>query len=204
MKHRICPVIHVETADQLERNLEVAKDAQVDGVFLINHDIPAADLVYLFRDFRPLYPELWFGLNLLGPPPHLAARCAIGADGLWMDGVPKKPLGLDIPVFGGVAFKYQYTHLTLEEEARQALPLVDVVVTSGPATGKAATTEKVEALKTLLGDKPLGLASGLTPENVGSYLPWVEWLLVATGVSKDFANLCPDKLRDFVAAVRQS
>ena len=202
MTAKICPVIHVETAPQLEHNMNIAVEAGIDGVFLINHSIDPASLAVLFRNFRPSYPNLWIGLNYLGLPPHLAAKMSTGADGLWMDGVPTQLLGLNIPVFGGVGFKYQHTGLTLEEEVARAILHVDVIVTSGVATGQPASPQKVRDLKALIGGVPLGLASGLTPENVQSYLPWVDWLLVATGVSRDFTHLCPDKLRDFVAAVR--
>jgi hypothetical protein len=36
-------------------------------------------------------------------------------------------------------------------------------------------------LKRALGDWPLAIASGITPENVGEYLPVADCFLVATG-----------------------
>ena len=199
---RITPVIHVEGIHQLRRNLDVAVEAHVDGVFLINHDIHATDLATLFENIRPDYADLWIGLNFLGMSPHWAGALSSAADGLWMDKVPPQRLEVSIPVFGGVGFKYQHSYLTLEEEVQRALSRVDVLVTSGPATGQAAEPKKVQSIKEMAPHKPLGLASGLTPENVRDYLPWVDWLLVATGVSQDFTNLCPIKLRDFTQAAR--
>ena len=55
--------------------------------------------------------------------------------------------------------------------ARNAMPYMDVVTTSGPGTGKAAAPEKIRTIRQAIGDKPLAIASGVTPENVPDYLP---------------------------------
>lgn len=202
MNSKVYPVIHAQEGRQVQRNIDIAIDAGVAGVFLINHDISMAQLRILLSRARIQYPDLWIGVNYLGAAEQNLPDLTQPACGLWMDGVPTVKLPLSIPVLGGVGFKYQYTGLTIEEEVARALPLVDVLVTSGSGTGYAAEPNKVAYIKSLAPDTPLGLASGLTPENVGSYLPFVDWLLVATGVGRDFYNLCPDKLGDFVAAVK--
>lgn len=199
---KVYPVIHVVNANQVESNIAVAVEAGVDGVFLINHHVDVADLKFLLENARMNNPGFWIGANFLGAPLHALPVLAKHAQGLWVDGLPTNPLNLGIPVLGGVAFKYQHTGRSLEEEVSRAAPLVDVLCTSGPATGHAADVDKVKRIKELAPNKPLALASGLTPDNVNTYLPWVDWLLVATGVSSDFTHLDPDKLQSFVSAVR--
>eukprot|EP01063_Lacrimia_lanifica_P006271 TRINITY_DN1378_c0_g1_i1.p1 TRINITY_DN1378_c0_g1~~TRINITY_DN1378_c0_g1_i1.p1 ORF type:complete len:577 (+),score=194.08 TRINITY_DN1378_c0_g1_i1:88-1818(+) len=72
---------------------------------------------------------------------------------------------------------------------------VDVVMTSGVATGAAADLAKMAVMRRGVGPfKPLGLASGVTPENVAAYLPYVDLILVATGVSDGFHELDARKL----------
>eukprot|EP00392_Amoebophrya_sp_AT5.2_P003762 g3767.t1 len=80
---------------------------------------------------------------------------------------------------------------------------VDVVMTSGEATGVEADEAKIAAMRAGVGpQKPLGLGSGVTPENVGKYLGLgVDVLLVATGVSDDFHELSDKKLTALVDAV---
>jgi predicted TIM-barrel enzyme len=90
----------------------------------------------------------------------------------------------------------------LAKAARRAAPWIDVVTTSGPGTGKAAAPAKVRAMKEALGEHPLALASGVTPENVTDYLPWVDGFLVATGISYTFEDLDPARVRDLVRIVR--
>ena len=104
--------------------------------------------------------------------------------------------------FGGVAFKYCRRVEQLEAAARIAIRYMDVVTTSGPGTGKAAEPDKLRRMRQALGSFPLALASGVTPENVTDYLPYVDCFLVATGISKSFTELDPAKLATLVERVR--
>jgi len=73
---------------------------------------------------------------------------------------------------------------------------MDVVTTSGIATGNAAELSKINIFRRALPDTPIALASGITPENAGDYA-MVDCFMVATGINidNDFYNLCPIKLR---------
>jgi predicted TIM-barrel enzyme len=72
---------------------------------------------------------------------------------------------------------------------------MDVVTTSGDGTGIAADIKKVSDMKSYIKDTPLGIASGITIENVDQYLPYVDAFLVATGISKTFTELDADKVK---------
>ncbi len=62
---------------------------------------------------------------------------------------------------------------------------VDVVVTSGPETGTAPALRKMALLRECCADFPLGIASGMTPENIRDFLPYADCFLVNTGISSD-------------------
>ena len=47
-----------------------------------------------------------------------------------------------------------------------------------------ADVEKVRTLRAGLGDHAMALASGVTPENVRIYLPYVQAFLVGTGIEQ--------------------
>jgi len=79
---------------------------------------------------------------------------------------------------------------------------MDVVTTSGPGTGEAASVSKIRAMKAALGDFPLAIASGITPENVGPYLGVADCFLVATGISADFSDFDPLRIRALMQIVR--
>ncbi|MEO7729932.1 MAG: hypothetical protein ABIY55_03095 [Kofleriaceae bacterium] len=48
----------------------------------------------------------------------------------------------------------------------------------------------------------IALASGITPENVGTYLPYVDAFLVGTGIEARFGVLDRDKLAALLEAAR--
>ena len=61
--------------------------------------------------------------------------------------------------------------------------LLDVVTTSGPGTGIAADFEKVKMIKQSLNkEKKMALASGVSVDNVGPCLPYVDYFVVAISV----------------------
>jgi predicted TIM-barrel enzyme len=80
---------------------------------------------------------------------------------------------------------------------------MDVVTTSGPGTGEAAHVDKIRVMKEALDDFPLAIASGITPQNVGDYLPFSDCYMVATGISSSFVELDPRLVRNLVDTVRR-
>ncbi|MBI2566855.1 MAG: hypothetical protein HYV63_07490 [Candidatus Schekmanbacteria bacterium] len=103
--------------------------------------------------------------------------------------------------FGGVAFKYQRHVEDLEAACRVAARYMDVVTTSGPGTGHAAEVEKIRRMKQTLGSTPLGIASGIAPENIGHYLAHADCFLVATGISRSLTELDPARVLALVQRV---
>ena len=104
--------------------------------------------------------------------------------------------------FGGTAFKKQreVAPEQYKTAARVASRWMDVVTTSGIATGHAAAQSKIVDIRAGCGDTPLALASGVTPDNALHYAKAVDCFLVATGinVSGDFYNLDPDQLEQLL------
>ena len=103
--------------------------------------------------------------------------------------------------FGGVAFKYQRPVDDLGAAAWIAGRYMDVVTTSGVGTGQAAHLEKIGAMKAVLGDVPLAIASGIIPENARDYLPISDCYLVATGIGDSFEELNPGRVGALVEVV---
>ena len=57
-------------------------------------------------------------------------------------------------------------------------------------------------MKQAIGDFPLAIASGITPENVKDYLEVADCFLVATGISNSFSELSPVRVRELVRNIR--
>ncbi len=211
-KHTFLAVVHVEGGTQALRNARIARDEGADGVFLINHEIAYPQLLECYQRVRRELPGFWIGLNCLDLGPAALEFVPHSTEGLWIDNAMivegaeeqvkaaefeqlRTEIGWEGIYFGGVAFKYQKPVKNVAEVALLAKPYVDVVTTSGPGTGEAADIGKIRLMKAALGDHPLAIASGITPENVGEYKPYIDCFLVATGVSDSHTELNRAKVR---------
>lgn len=209
---KLYPVVHVETLQQAQENAKVAYDAGADGVFLINHSISSETLFRIHKEVSDQYKDqnhFDIGINCLDLTPfELIFQLDDSIPMIWVDNClvdedtveQKEAAAVRQAIdkcnwkgqyFGGTAFKYQKPVKNLELTTLLALKYVDVVTTSGPGTGKAASLEKIYRMRQELGTKSLAIASGITVENVVDYLPFVDIFLVSTGISKDFLNLDP-------------
>lgn len=116
----------------------------------------------------------------------------------------------NVACFGSVAFKYQPFDIDPGEAAVTAHQLNMVATTSGSGTGVSPEIGKIaemrRALNQATGDAsaPLAIASGMTEDNILHFLPYITHILIATGVAKNEYELCPEKLKRFIAVVRQT
>ena len=222
----ILPVIHVLDAPRTQDNIERLIDAGLKGCFLINHDFEKEALIPILREMRAKYPTLWMGVNFLAVTgadafPILGdlSRSDCLMDAYWADDACidedgenaqaseiariRARSGWDGMYFGGTAFKKQrdVTPDRYGDAARHAAPFMDVITTSGIATGQEADPTKIAAFRAAIGDRPLALASGITPENAHTYGD-VDCFMVATGINVpgNFYDIDPDRLGALVDA----
>lgn len=220
--HRtVLPVIHVMDQSQAIDNAGVAFEAGADGVWLISHTqlISNADLLRIHQEILKHFPNRWVGINFLSLTPYEAMQAiSLDVSGVWADNAgimeyqeaqpyATKTLEAKHPdwdglYFGGVAFKYQRPVNDLETAARLAAPYMDVITTSGPATGRAPNVEHLRRLRAGAWDHPIAVASGVSPQNVKEFLPYVDAVMVSTGISYSFDHLDPILTRILVEEVR--
>ena len=221
----VLPVIHVLDVEQTVRNINIAVDCGCPGVFLINHDFGIETFLPIIEAARAQFPDFWIGINFLAVTglsafPVLAdlENSGIRVDAYWADDARiderapfdhqpeaseiqdvRNTVGWNGLYFGGTAFKKQrdVAPEDYEVSARIAAGYMDVVTTSGVATGMAADTSKIESFRNACGEKPIALASGITPENVHVYANLVDCLMVATGINfkDDFYNIDRKRLK---------
>jgi len=210
---KIYPVIHVECESQTLRNARLIVEAGCEGFFLING---GRNLSLIYKAVRQMYPNKFIGVNILGEPLNRLASAVIayrGISGVWTDQFPDPESEFsrvrnrleDKPKwFASVCFKTQneVPFDKIREHVERANPVPDVLVTSGPGTGRAADPRRVEEIKKWA-IKPIGLASGVSPENVKSYKGLVDYVLVATGISKSWTEIDPEKLDCLMENVRK-
>lgn len=223
-QYTFLPVIHVESPVQAVRNANIAFSEGADCIFLINHRMPASGLRRCYASVRERHPDKWIGLNWLDQAPVDAMTMMdITIDGIWVDnaGIYEDQRGdtearvlarmhhnleqewdTSFLLFGGIAFKYQEAVKDLSRVAKQAMLHVDVITTSGAKTGSPPDIEKIRTIRKAIGENfPLANASGVTPENVGEYMPYVDCFLVATGISDSHTELNTVRVGKFKRAL---
>ncbi|MEM7440138.1 MAG: adenine phosphoribosyltransferase [Pseudomonadota bacterium] len=204
----VMPVIHVLNAQRTLANIDVLTDLGAAGCFLINHDFDVETFLPIVREVRAQRPDLWLGLNFLAVTglrafPTLADLEAEGCkvDAYWADDaridetqdVQSEARAIQDArnswnglYFGGTAFKKQRPVAEADYGAAAGIAQhwMDVVCTSGQATGIEAEDTKIATFRRAIGDKALALASGITPENAHRYKE-VDCFMVATGINYD-------------------
>ena len=226
----ILPVIHVLDEAQAAANIDHVINAGLKGCFLINHDFGIEPFLPILEAIRGRYPDFWIGVNFLAVTglkafPILAELGSRGVriDAYWADdaridegaviqeeadniAATRTACGWEGLYFGGTAFKKQrpvdpkdYTHA-----AGIAGGFMDVVTTSGIATGHSADLGKLADFRDALPDRPIALASGITPDNAADY-DMVDCFMVATGINfdNDFYNIDPARLSRLVDVCRK-
>ncbi len=220
-QHTVIPVVHLETEQQGLINAEIAFNEGADGIFLINHTVGWEMVLDIQSAMKKVYPDKWIGVNCLGAKTiKVFESVPRNIDGIWVDNAEiheyrsrqvrpqrnyefKQEYTPESLYFGGVAFKYQNI---VEPEffadvAIKAKDYMDVVTTTGVGTGEAAEIAKIKIMKEALGDFPLAIASGITPENIEEYLPYADCFLVATGISKSFYMLDENLIRKLISKI---
>jgi hypothetical protein len=223
---KVYPVIHVTGVEVTLAEVAKAVRHDIAGVFLIDHEADDARLVLAITAVAERYPDLFLGANFIRRPLAAALdilrgsfRTAAPLAAIWsdnagldalLDGTPPAAPP-DLPTwpglhFGGVAFKYQTTIPLGQLSALGALArqYVDVATTSGPGTGVRADLRRLRALRDGLGDHPLALASGVTPENVADYVGLVDHVLIATGISRPGGGIDEAKLAALLRNVERA
>jgi len=218
----VTPVIHVQDLAQTLTNIGHAVRLGAPGIWLINHDFPVETFLPILRAARAACPDVWLGVNFLAQPgdvafPILGRLASEGCvlDAYWADDAcmderqPTQTKAESIAAiraasgwqglyFGGVCFKKQrpVDPAFNEHSARIARPFMDIVTTSGIATGEATDLTKITDFRRGLGSAPLAIASGVTPDNAMDYAADVDCFLVATGINRkgDFYNIDPARL----------
>ena len=225
----ILPVIHVLDDARTAANIDHIIDAGLKGCFLINHDFGIDAFLPVLEAIRGRYPDFWIGVNFLAVTglkafPILADLDERGVriDAYWADdaridesavtqeeadniAATRKACGWEGLYFGGTAFKKQRP-VNPKDYARAAGiagGFMDIVTTSGIATGHSADLGKLAEFRGALPDRPIALASGITPDNATDY-DMVDCFMVATGINfkNDFYNIDPARLSQLVDVCR--
>jgi len=205
---RFLPVIHYLNYEQALAMAEMAIEAGADGVFLIETDGHDELLVPILKDLRTIYPDNFIGANFLSLDPIISVKEAIKLklNGIWVnnpglfsDHISKEAVACGklcdgkIEFFGSVAFKTQRLDIMPVLAASNSKGLGWTTTTSVKGTKVVSDLDRIKAMSAAV-DGELAIASGITPDNLPEYLPFVSTFLVSTGISESFHYFDKDKI----------
>jgi predicted TIM-barrel enzyme len=217
---KILPVIHYLDPATAFSEVSKAVKCGADGAFLISHHGNDEELLEVGVAIRKGHPDFPIGINLLSIEALDAAQSAtaLAFPMLWGDDVGVDSSGVTdeghhisarvyanpgFQVFASVAFKYRPHEPDPVKAALNARKVGFIPTTSGSATGSAPEIEKIVAMSKATGGV-LAIASGMTPDNVAQYAPYLSHILVATGIAINEHQIDPDKLHLLIANARSA
>lgn len=193
---------------------KTAYDNGADGVFLIpdydnekngySQRATAADLFVYYQEIKKSFPDYPVGVNFLQRFEYMQISLIEKISKTNFDMIQSDTSVTDkilfqsmenTEFFTGLAFKYSRNEKARGEELKKMCESVPknknvIPTTSGPETGKAAEINKIKEIrKYLSSDKRLGIASGISLENVDKFLEaGITDFLVATSLIKEKKN----------------
>ena len=225
---QLWPVIYVDPANleaHLEQDIEASFEGGADAVVMELGKDPDV-LERAVAHARKKYPAAKIGANYLGGDGddygsingfRIARDYAL--DIVWVDfcGVdlikelPETSLH-DIEkrrphaafYVSGVHMKYGTMldpNKTIEQSALQAMGWVDGIVITGPRTGIPTDPDKARRARGVVGNYPLGAASGVSVENFASIAAYVDYCLVNTSISDPNHRILKGKVRELRSAM---
>lgn len=113
----------------------------------------------------------------------------------------------DACVMGGVRFKYQpvLSERTEAEDLETAKGRCDAVCVTEDATGQETSMGKISRFREALGDFPLFVCAGVTPEHVAEQLSVADGAVVGSYLKdthRDDGEVCPQHVDALMNAVR--
>ncbi|MBT4824805.1 membrane biogenesis protein [Candidatus Woesearchaeota archaeon] len=225
----ILGMIHLAGSNPIKRALEeiaIFEEEGVDGVIVENYHGSIQNIHSTLRETHNRKPNLVVGVNVLLNEFHysLALASEFGADFVQLDHIAGtysrgslnfeayekvKEMFSSTVVLGGVWPKY-YDPIegsSLEEDLKIGMQRAEAIVVTGQGTGKETPLDKIRKFREIIGDHPLIVGAGLTPENAYEQLCLSNGAIVGTCFKVDDKTYNPldrQKIKDFMAVVKQA
>lgn len=213
-------VIHAHDVAHGIEQARVALENGADGIALIDQYCGAdavgriaAKVCLMVKDTKDLLVNILQGDGTLGPGLGRMVGCGVWADSLTpaLEVAMRHGHADQLTLLCGFGFKYQaetdleagYRLALAEGLSRRPDGWFDLVpMVSGRATGLAPGQVLIRRIRSLIGHRtPLAIASGITAENIGTYLQEATHFLVGTAVEDGQHCIVPAKVQELAAIV---
>ncbi len=214
------------TLEDSIKDLEVSFENGADAIVFEGKDYQKLDNT--LAEIRKRYPKHVLGVNFLGSKSatesyqetfalakkhkmQIAWTDFSGVDLIKEGPVPnlqqiesQKPSG--VFYVSGIHMKYstpQDPTKSIQKSALQAMGWVDGIIVTGPKTGVPTDPTTARNARSVIGNYPLGAASGVSAENVKTILPYIDFALVNTSISDENHRIIGEKVKALRQAMNQ-
>ncbi len=224
----ILAMIHLSGGLPVNRALDeitIFEEEGIDGIIVENYHGNLSDVEKTLKQIQKLGTKLVIGVNILPNEYKDAFRytSVYGGKFIQIDHVAgkytrgeidpvqyptHKEKNSEIIVLGGIWPKY-YMPLegsNLEYDLKLGMQRAEAIVVTGEGTGKETPLEKIEEFRRTLGNHPLIVGAGLTPENVYEQLSIADGGIVGSSLKHEnqtYNAVDRIKVMDFMQAVKE-
>ena len=113
----------------------------------------------------------------------------------------------NIPVLGGVRFKYQpvLSKNSVEEDLQIAMNRCDAICVTQDVTGQETSLEKIKQFRNAIGDFPLIVGAGVTPENMEKQFKYADGAIVGSYFKEnhiDVGEVSDENVKEIMTTVK--
>lgn len=225
----ILGMIHMAGQNPVKRALEeltLFEEEGVDGAIIENYHGSVEDVIATIQETSKRKQNVVVGVNVLPNEFHQSLPLAqrYGADFVQLDQVAGtyrfgrldlehykkvKSQHPEIIVLGGVWPKYYHPveGSNLEADLTTGMQRAEAIVVTGAGTGKETPFDKIKRFREIIGEHPLVVGAGLTPENAYEQLCISNGAIVGTSLKTDDNTYNPmdrQRIRDFMSVVKDA
>lgn len=222
-------MIHLAGDNPVERALQelsIFEDEGVNGAIIENYHGSVTDVVRALEAASELKSKVILGVNIL--PNEFRHAFALAKEygaafiqldyvaGEYKEGIlnfesyeKTRKTFPEILVLGGVWPKYYHPvqGSDLEADLKAGMRHADAIVVTGEGTGKETPIEKIQSFRNILGNYPLVVGAGITPENAYEQLLLVDGAIVGSSLKAGNDTQNPvdrAKVRELMDAVDET
>lgn len=223
-------MIHLAGNSPIKRALEeisLFEEEGLDGVIVENyHSRSVVAVIDTLEEIRKLNLKMLLGVNILPNDFEWAFTLAqeYNADFIQLDhvaGIYGTDTKLNLPFYD--AFRHEYPEIlvlggvwpkyyqpvknsNLKTDLREGMKRADAIVVTGAGTGQETQIEKIQQFRAILGDHPLIVGAGLTPQNAYQQLSIADGAIVGSYFKKDNQTnnkIERQRVKDFMSVVQE-
>lgn len=225
----ILGMIHLAGQNPVKRALEelaLFEEEEVDGAIIENYHGSIKDVIATLQEIHKRKPKVVIGVNVLPNEFYQSLPLAqkYGADFVQLDQVAGvyrsgqldfenyrqvKQQNPEIIVLGGVWPKYYHPieGSDLEKDLKMGMERAEAIVVTGAGTGQETPFDKIRRFREIIGEHPLVVGAGLTPDNAYEQLCRSNGAIVGTSLKIDDNTYNPmdrQRIRDFMSVVKEA